>query len=114
MENKQSLSLLANRIGILVEYHFFESYHGSSLCDAHAGHIKKSILKLIQNGTKITELDDLIDRLKALDLKNATFERMKRLVDTMLVKIKKAPGIKKHYKFGYDGKTDAWQSPENI
>ena len=89
---------------IPIEYHFFESYHGSSLCDAHAGHVKKAIRYLIRDGTKITTLDALMTKIKKLDLKNATFELMTLLEETVIQDLKKVPGLKKMYKFLYDGK----------
>jgi len=82
---------------------FFESYHGSSLCDAHAGHVKKAIRYLVQDGTKIQTLDGFLERIRRLDLKNATFEKMKLMESTMITKLKKIKGIKKLYKFLYDG-----------
>jgi hypothetical protein len=88
---------------IPVEYHFFESYHGSSLCDGHAAHIKKAIRYLIRDGTKITELDVLMEKLKRLDLKNATFEKMCVLETSLITELKKVKGLKKMYKFVYDG-----------
>jgi hypothetical protein len=96
---------LAKMFEISMEYHFFESYHGSSLCDAHAGHVKKAIRYLIRDGTKITTLDELMPKLKRLDLKNATFEVMKLLETTLIETLKKVPALKKLYKFVYDGKT---------
>jgi len=95
---------LVKMFEIPVEYDFFESYHGSSLCDAHAGHVKKSIRYLIQNGTKITELPDLKQKLEKLELKNATFEILAPLETTIVTDRKRTPGLKKFYKFLYDGK----------
>jgi hypothetical protein len=86
-----------------MEYHFFESYHGSSLCDAHAGHVKKAIRYLIRDGTKITKMEGLMPKLKNLDLKNATFEEMSLLEKSLIENLKKVPGLKKMYKFVYDG-----------
>jgi hypothetical protein len=95
---------LSKMYEIPIEYHFFESYHGSSLCDAHAGHVKKAIRYLIRDGTKITTLEELMPKLIKLDLKNATFEKMIPLNESLIEELKKVPGLKKLYKFEYDGK----------
>jgi hypothetical protein len=95
---------LAKMYEIPTEYHFFESYHGSSLCDAHAGHVKKAIRYLIRDGTKIKTMEELMPKLKNLDLANATFEKMSLREKTLIDILKKVPGLKKLYKFAYDGK----------
>jgi hypothetical protein len=89
---------------INIEYHFFESYHGSSLCDAHAGHVKSAIRKLIQPGKVYTTLNAVLKGLKALNLKNATFDKLIMLEETIILELKKSPPLRIYYKFSYDGR----------
>ena len=90
---------LSKHFGIPIEYHFFESYHGSSLCDAHAGHVKNVIRNLIRDGSQIKDIDSFLEKIIAKNLKNSAFEKMVLLQDTMISDVKKIPGIKKFYKF---------------
>jgi hypothetical protein len=87
-----------------IAYNFFESYHGASLCDAHAGHVKRAIRYLIQDGTKIMDLHTLVAKLKERDLKNATFEILVKLQESIVTEVKKVNNLRKYYKFDYDGK----------
>jgi hypothetical protein len=94
---------LSEFYGFPIEYHFFESYHGSSLCDAHAGHVKSAIRNIIRDGTQVKDFDTFFEIIVGKGLKNAVFEKMVPLKDTMITVLKAIPGIKKLYKFLYDG-----------
>ena len=94
---------IAKHFKFSIEYHFFESYHGSSLCDAHTGHIKVAIRNLIRDDTQIKDIDDFLEKIRAKDLKNSVFEKMVLFEDSMIFDVKIIPGIKKFYKFLYDG-----------
>lgn len=94
---------LVKLYGIPIEYSFFEAYHGSSLCDAHAGHVKRAIRALIRDGTKIDNIDLLLEKLRNMNLKNATFEKLVLLEETILQGVKKVPNLRKYYRFVYNG-----------
>jgi hypothetical protein len=94
---------LSKLYSITFEYHFFESYHGHSMCDAHSAHVRRTIKFLIRDGTQITTIDVFMDKIVKLGLKNATFEKMCPLQETMITELKKTTGLRKLYKFVYDG-----------
>ena len=94
---------LAKYFNIKIEYHFFESYHGASLCDAHAGHVKCAIRNIIRDGTQIKTLNEFLEKIKEKNLKNCTFIKMVPLKESMVKVVKKIPRIKSYYKFSYDG-----------
>ena len=94
---------ISKLFGIPIEYHFFESYHGASLCDAHAGHIKCAIRNIIRDGTQIKSIEKFMEIIKEKKLKNSVFEMMVPLENSMVIELKKISGIKSFYKFVYDG-----------
>lgn len=55
---------------ISCEYSFFQSYHGSSIADAHAAHLKCKIHSIHSKGVVLRDIDKVIEVLNENKIKN--------------------------------------------
>ncbi len=98
---------LQRECGVSIEIHFFVSYHGHNVCDAHASHVKLGILYWIRkyglSNTGYEELTNAVSKIKNTHvflLNEDTIERtsipaLSTLIDKKLV------GIKSFHRFHF-------------
>jgi hypothetical protein len=81
-----------------VEYHFFASYHGKSICDAHAGVMKRSITRSKEEYRKVVDQEGVEKIGKTL--KHTDIMILEEAV-SLLPDIEYNGAIKKWHKFQY-------------
>lgn len=96
-------------LGIVILIHFFASYHGHNVCDAHAQHVKMAILYWIRkygvNPTGFKEMTEAVSRIKNTHVFLLPEGAIKREKVPVLARIldKQLAGIKSFHHFRLNG-----------
>jgi len=96
-------------LGIVILIHFFASYHGHNVCDAHAQHVKMAILYWIRkhgvNPTGFEEMTKAVSRIKNTHVFLLPEGAIKREKVPVLARMldKQLAGIKSFHHFRLNG-----------
>ena len=96
---------LAQQHNITIEYRFYPSHHGKSLCDAHTGVAKQFInRKVISRQVSITDIPTLANELASM--KNTKVIQLPNIVRFENFEVNAIPNIRKCHKFCYRSNSD--------
>jgi len=102
-------AVLQIETGITLEIHFFASYHGHNVCDAHASHMKIKILRIIREfGLENFKEDEFLKSISSLKnthvfyLKEDKIDRNAELLDVQKFLEKPLTGIRSFHNFSLE------------